>query len=160
MKVLATLALILATSTAFLAPAPLARSLIIRDGLWDSFKDLMEARDTAASPTERGRAHECFACLGFAQGNYAGEDSPYARAKADDEKKKAASRAKIEARKAKGFTELADTLRESDARKNAAAAKAARAPPPKAKAPAKAPPSILPDFKPPQLPKIKAPWDK
>ena len=94
------------------------------------------------------------------QGNYAGEDSPYARAKADDEKKKAASRAKIEARKARGFTELADTLRASDAKKNAAAAKAAKAPPPKAKAPAKAPPSLLPDFKPPQLPKIKAPWDK
>ena len=56
MKVFATLALILATSTAFLAPAPLARSLIIRDGLWDSFKESMEVRDTAASPTKRARA--------------------------------------------------------------------------------------------------------
>ena len=104
--------------------------------------------------------HKCVVRLLALQGNYAGEDSPYARAKADDEKKKAASRAKIEARKARGFTELADTLRASDAKKNAAAAKAAKAPPPKAKAPAKAPPSLLPDFKPPQLPKIKAPWDK
>ena len=55
MKVLATLALVLATSAAFLTPAPVRRSLVVRDGLWDSFKDSMEARP-AASPPKRGRA--------------------------------------------------------------------------------------------------------
>merc|ERR1719410_2057820 len=51
------------------------------------------------------------------EGNYkGGDDSPYAKAKAADEKKRLLQKKKSDARKAKGYTKLADVKQKSFAK--------------------------------------------
>ena len=97
--------------------------LTVRQGFFDAFKESME-------------------------GNYVGDDSPYAKVKAQDAAKAAAKRAKIEARKKKGFTTLDETIRKGQ--KTFVELKDPNKPAAK--------PAAKPGFTPPQLPKM--PWDK